>query len=320
MAIDTLRLVEHYIDSNWRKAGGQNIWIRCPNPEHDDDGARPRCHLHLEKLLFNCFSCGAKGTLKSALRMKHAPPEILDSIQVARFIPPRDSALTPEVFLPEPILGAFDHPPTDWPFIDLAANGTPLSEDWLVYAEQLPEHGIGYDFKHHRVTIPIRDGKGRLVAISGRTTVGASNKYIIYKRELEDQTPRNYAPKTHNYLWREWLLDDSNGPIIVTEGFKACLYCVLCGYNNTVAILGNKASSEQLLKLARLGKPVWFMLDNDVAGRSGTQVSAITLYRKGIDVRIVQYDTHQPDGLNKQQLARALASPLTMMQARMNRT
>jgi DNA primase len=56
---------------------------------------------------------------------------------------------------------------------------------------------------------------------------------------------------------------DGNAYLIITEGFKACLWLLQCGYTNTVALMGSSLSEKQASLLHRLRVRVVLFLDND---------------------------------------------------------
>jgi len=267
----------------------------CPNPEHLDL-SRENCSVSLTKQLFNCFACGAKGHLSKALKWKKAPKFVLDAVASTK----TDSLINrqPEVirYLDEDILFAYEHTPSAW-----------IEEGFD--PKILKQHGIGYDHYLNRITVPIRDVFGNLVAVSGRNLdKGAIGKYKVYKTELGEFAPSNYRPKVHDHLWRAHLLSSSSDPIIVVEGYKAALWLVQCGLNSTVAIMGSHMSEDQVNLISRLTDEVWLMLDMDQAGRSGQNKSAINLYRRGLTVRYVTYatDVKQPDDLTMCEVHKSL--------------
>ena len=285
-SIDTLDLIIHYIDPQPKKSGHGNVFVMCPNPEHLDL-SRENCSVSLTKQLFNCFACGAKGHIAKALNWKKAPNFIIDAVSSMRSSPL--ISMQPDVchYLDEDILFAYNHVPQQW--IDEGFDPKLLSE-----------HGIGYDHYLNRITIPIRDVFGNLVAISGRNLDESSiGKYKVYKTELGDFEPLNYRPRVHDHLWRANLLEDSSDPLVVVEGYKAALWLVQCGLTSTVAIMGSHMSEDQTNLVSRLTDEVWLMLDMDEAGRRGQNKSAINLYRRGLTVRYVEYATNvkQPDDL-----------------------
>lgn len=307
---DVCRIVEVFLDARWKPSTFGNVFIRCPHPDHNDSS--PSCHVSLEKLVFNCFACGAKGTLGYALKLKGAPPSVLDLLprpdELQRALPPvvRDDVLD------EAILACYDTSPEPW----LAAG---FSDDVL------REHEIGFDRYNKRVTVPIRDAEGKLRAISGRDVAGADARYKVYRTELMDFMPHGYAPRVHDYLWRWHVASREQGPVIVTEGFKACMWLAQCGVMGGVALMGAQMSDRQAQLLADAGRPVWLMLDLDDAGRRGQRESAIKLYRRQVDVYHVCYahargrgharaSVRQPDDVEIEALYETLTNPVPHME------
>ena len=282
--MDALQLVEMFIDADWKRSTSGNVFVRCPSPDHNDGS--PSCHLSIEKRVFNCFSCGAKGTLATALRWRRAPESIINlvaDLPASPFIG-REQSESP--LLDESLLYAYDHAPEPW----IRAGFAP---------QLLAEHEIGFDILNNRVTIPVRNAEGGLVAIVGRNMVGDA-KYKVYRSEFGEFEPRGYAPKVHDHLWRYHRLDPRDrGCVVVVEGYKAALHLVQSGCSATVALLGARISEAQIDLLSQLGRPVTLFLDNDEAGRRGQQDAEIKLYRKGLDVRTATYvsDVKQPDDL-----------------------
>ena len=284
--IDTLEIIQHYIDPAPKKSGAENVFVRCPSPDHDDS-SRENCSVSLTKQLFNCFACGAKGHLTTALRWRNAPEHIINAVSSTQTRPLNIKLTERDSFLDNDLLFAYAHEPTEW-----------ISDGFS--PSLLEQHQIGYDHYLNRITIPIRDVFGNLIAISGRNlSPNAHGKYKVYKSELGEFEPLRYAPRVHDHLWRAHLLENTSNPIVVVEGYKAALWLVQCGILSTVAIMGSKVSDAQADLLSRLTDEVWLMLDGDEAGRRGQHFSAIKLYRAGIDVKCVQYarDVRQPDDL-----------------------
>lgn len=282
--MDALQLVEMFIDADWRRSTSGNVFVRCPSPDHNDGS--PSCHLSLEKRVFNCFSCGAKGTLSMALKWRRAPESIINLVADLPTSPFIGMESTGSPLLDESILYAYDHEPKPW--IDAGYD-----------AQLLAEHEIGFDILNNRVTIPVRNAEGGLVAIVGRNMSGDA-KYKVYRSEFGEFEPRGYAPKVHDHLWRYHRLDhEETCPIVVVEGYKAALHIVQSGYFPTVALLGARISDAQVNLLSDLNRPVILFLDNDEAGRRGQRDAEIKLYRQGLDVYTAPYGSNvkQPDNL-----------------------
>ncbi|MGA1354784.1 MAG: toprim domain-containing protein, partial [Candidatus Limnocylindrus sp.] len=287
-----LDLVERGVFGPMWSREGAEVKIQCPSPDHDDHN--PSCFLNLEKQVFNCFSCGARGHVTKALRWLGLPVSDIAQLELSKlpqYVPPAP----PLVYLDDVVLGAWDYVPYQW--IDAG-----LDEQILA------QHQIGYDCVNHRITVPIRDRYGRLLCVSGRATQpGQEPRYKIYKTELGDCLPDGYKPRKGAVLWRQHMLPPSD-EVIVAEGFKAAMWLVQHGYHSVVATMGKNVTNEQVGLLCSLRRRVFIFFDEDEAGRKGSKELGITLYRSGIDVRYVTYtDGKSPDDLTPCEIAHALS-------------
>lgn len=285
----------------YKQSTNNNIFIKCPSPDHNDNS--PSCHLDLTKKVFICFSCGAKGTLETALRWKNAPRELVSVIAETKKDYYKKTPQHREDVLDESVLYAWDYSPKEW--IDDGFD-----------PEILRSHEIGYDPFHHAITIPIRNESGELIGVSARSLSGQGPRYKIYKSELMDYCPSGYAPRVHDYVWRYHRVPKTADRLIVVEGFKACLKLVQHGEEGAVALLGKMMSEAQRGILASDGRRVYLMLDNDEAGRKGQEIIAIMLSKTGTDTWLVDYSTRQPDELTKEELESSLRNALPLLQWR----
>lgn len=290
-----LDLVERGVFGPMWSRDGAEVKIQCPSPDHDDHN--PSCFLNLEKHVFNCFSCGARGHIAKALKWLGLPVTDIAQLELSklpRYVPPAP----PLVYLDDTVLGAWDYVPYDW--IDAGLDERVLAE-----------HQIGYDCVNLRITVPIRDRYGRLLCVSGRATQrGQEPRYKIYKTELGDCLPNGYRPRKGAVLWRQHMLEQGDD-LIVVEGFKAAMWLVQHGYKHVVATMGKNVTNEQIGLMCSLRRRVYVFFDEDDAGRKGAAELGITLYRQGIDVRYVCYeDGKSPDDLSPCEIAHALTEAL----------
>ena len=298
--MDVKDIIKEYF-GEYKLSTNNNVFIKCPSPDHADRS--PSCHLDLNKKVFICFSCGARGTLETALRWKKAPIELVSLISESKGIHHKKTYKVVEQLVDECVLYAWDNPPEAW--IDEGLD-----------SEVLREHEIGFDKYNENITIPIRNENGELVAISGRTMKSYGPRYHIYKSELMDYCPDGYNPRIHDYLWRYHKVPKDANKLLIVEGFKGCLKCVQNGELGTVALLGKMISDAQARLILSDGRPAYLMLDNDEAGRKGLQEIAIILSKLGVDVWVVQYSQKQPDRLTKPELVSSLENALPLLQWR----
>jgi hypothetical protein len=153
---------------------------------------------------------------------------------------------------------------------------------------------IGFDRRNERTTFPLRDLYGNLAGFSGGATKeGQWPKYKVYQGKRFDLNSRltlpgdfgpmfdeqfpGYTCENHSLLWnydrvypRVTEMSDSSATVYGVEGFKACLWMLMAGFQNTVALMGSYVSDIQQRLLHRLGCRVVLFLDNDEAGRKAT--------------------------------------------------
>jgi DNA primase len=87
--------------------------------------------------------------------------------------------------------------------------------------------------------------------------------------------------------------------VALVEGYKACMWVHQAGIKDVVALQTNRMSYEQRWVLEKIGAPVYLMLDNNAAGWQGMGEISKELGKK-MTVKIVDYDTEQPDGLTEE--------------------
>jgi DNA primase len=170
--------------------------------------------------------------------------------------------------LPEYVLGAYDRCPLQ------------LVEDGFT-EETLARYDVGFDRNSNRITFPVRDHMGRLVAISGR----ASDEGVIPKYKVYDAAPptktkpagelhgvvEDYVPNNRDYLYgfndvypiRFFNPNEKHAPLIVVEGYKACLWLRQLGFAHTVALQGSSMTPAQRRQLNKLRGPYYIFLDHE---------------------------------------------------------
>lgn len=338
-----LAVVERHLPGPFKRSGTTNIITKCPFHKGGQE-RKPSFSINLEKGLFHCFTgdCGLSGDLDRLLRLlKLGPTQIeaelksvrpvleqnrqLHRIEKAHAFIDRDPFKAPFAF-PESILGVFEFSPGL--LIEQGFNPTILKQQ-----------EIGYDISANRIMYPIRDLYGSLAGFSGGITPLTEKyrdeKYRVYQgkrqnhlgqwlqsdygawfddwfREWFDISSTEYRFENRNYLWgfhevwERWCNDPGSvDKIYVVEGYKARLWMLQAGFQNTVALQGSYISDLQQQALHRTGSHIVLCLDNDSAGRGATLKIADYLWRPMYGrISVIQYpqedldsgvDT-QPDG------------------------
>lgn len=297
-----------------RLVGNNNIISLCPF--HSEQS--PSFCMSAQNGLWLCYACGAKGNLKQFL-LRVGISETLLPIRYASALEEarknkkaEPNPIRPKVLAEEPLtedlLGLFNKYPTS-----------------LLNAGFLPEtlnfFEVGFDNQHFRITYPLRDLKGNLLGISGRQLDGADGpKYKVYTKEYKTWgLPERPEVSKSSILWNahnlySYVHFGKNPPfVVVVEGYKACMWVWQAGIKDVVALQGNRMSYEQKWILQKIGAPVHLMLDNNSPGWSGMAAVGKELLGS-LTVRIVDYDTEQPDQLTEDQVQTSAACAKDYMQ------
>ena len=301
-------------------------------PFHDDHS--PSFWLNVNNGLWICFSCGLRGNLRSFLTRSGLSGTALDEAispvqglietqqtleknkRRAKFL---SDPFLGEVILKESLLGMYDYKPR----MMVNAGFDP---------KLLRRLGVGYDHRLRRVTFPLRDLYGNLIGVSGRATVNgdvprykvyrggyrdSSGQYVVgdFGENFDDEYP-NFQVKSHRYLWNAHnaypiILQDEKGwePLVIVEGFKACLWLIQHGFPATVALMGASMSEDQRNLIARMsGNPIVLFLDNDDAGRKATLKEGKRLRPLVNELLVAEYPPglEAPDDLDSIQIRRAI--------------
>jgi hypothetical protein len=301
-----------------QKGSGANFTGYCPL--HGEIPGRSKRSFSVNVLTgqWFCFAGCGGGGLPSLLKKLGKPSDYVDR-SMERLKPHLQKAnqkkpsvlntgglFRVKVHVPERILGLYESCPTS--LLDAGFDERVL---W--------DHDVGYDEERRRLTFPIRDLVGDLAGIMGRHTdpveVERYGKYRFYTTELRQFGVTDPINKG-DFLWRwdkvyaKYQATSERPLIYVAEGFKACLWMVQHGYEDTVALMGTSMSETQKLFLQRIGGPVVWCLDNNRAGIAGTVRNSYRL--RGIQQWVLNYPESaiQPDDISPEQLHEATQSSL----------
>lgn len=196
----------------------------------------------------------------------------------------------PEVFIEEHVLESM----------------APLSQEALEYllkerqllASTVTDWGLRWHPQTRRIAIPIRDYKGRLVGISGRTISPTVRPKFIHSEGYNRD----------RYLYGEHkLLESGSGTGIVVEGFFDAMHLWQNGYK-AVAILGSYPSKMQVEKMVRFFGDIVVLPDGDTAGMDAAErVRDALKHRMPVRIAPMQKGL-DPDDLSPLDLAEALGT------------
>lgn len=119
-----------------------------------------------------------------------------------------------------------------------------------------------YDRFRDRITFPIHDRRGRVVAFGGRVIGKGEPKYLN-----SPETPVFQKRRELYGLYQVIRSNQNVNRILVVEGYMDVVALAQFSVNNAVASLGTATTSEQLETLFKTSPEVVFCYDGDAAGR-----------------------------------------------------
>jgi len=140
-----------------------------------------------------------------------------------------------------------------------------------------------YDNFRDRITVPIRDPAGRVIAFGGRSLGAGLPKYL--------NSPDTVLYKKSLHLFG---LDLSKQDIrrrecaILVEGYFDCIVPFQAGFRNVVASLGTSLTDGQVKLLRRYTRQVILAYDSDQAGLRAALRCVQLLLEGGLRVNVVQ--------------------------------
>ena len=285
-SLDFERVLRHYGVEVKRK--GKQHHGFCPLPNHQGKKNSPSFSANLERGIFQCFGCGAKGNLLefAVLMEKRSLDSGSDVREVALKLQAAFHPASAGKKKPSPAKQP-ESPPPDDPEQQTVINAPldfelkrlepkhPHLETRGFTPDTVAHFGLGFCAKGllaGRIAIPIHRQDGKLLAYCGRL---ADDKQIG-----PDQPKYKFPPKRERegvvYEFRKTLVVYNGnripGPVeklAVVEGFASVWWITQMGFPNVVAVMGWSCSEEQGSIIASLVRPdgrVWVVPDGDEAG------------------------------------------------------
>lgn len=284
------RALEELARNNLRLVTLKEQYISAACPFHKEgQERRPSFWINRDHGGWGCFACPERGADPQRLFTRLGVPALIverlleegvrqtrleaEAERAQRALRARDE-FRGEHVLPDHVLGVWDYCPRA--LLDAGFD-----------QQLLRTHDVGFDRERQRITFPLRDLYGQLVGISGRSVDGAEPKYLIYRgrttiegrqrdNELGSWFPDYSNEGVRNHLWRSHLVHQRveqglTERLIVVEGYKACLWLVQNGHLDTLALIGSRMTRVQERVIRKFARPVWLLLDNNEAGRTGTK-------------------------------------------------
>lgn len=297
----------------------------CPLPNHNGKKNSPSFSVNLERGIFQCFGCGAKGNVLefAALMEKVDPKDGAALRRVAgelqkRFCPELgDGGATkktppdkPEKTEPKESLPIIINQPLDFELKGLDAKHPYLTSRGFT-PETVKFFGLGFCSRgllKDRVAILLHDRDGRLIGYAGRVvddgTITEDNPRYRFPGKRERDGKRFEFRKTR-FLYNGFRFKAPLDDLIVVEGFTAVWWLHQNGLPDVVGTMGSDCSERQADLIISLVKPngrVWIVPDGDKAGERVAQ-SLLVQVSPHRFVRWVKLDDgRQPTDLSGEQL------------------
>lgn len=325
--LDFEQVLRHYKVEIKRK-GNQHHGF-CPLPNHNGKRNSPSFSANLDRGIFQCFGCGAKGNvIEFSAHMEGVP--LSDGTQFRELAIRLQERFCPEVGnsptaqgKPEP-KRVKKEPKTELPRIinaplNFELKGLNSEHPYLrnrAFTQATIDHfGLGFcsrGYLKNRVAIPLQDHAGKLVGYAGR---------VVDDSKINEDNPRYLLPGDRErdgniyefrktlFLYNGYRIKGPLDRLFVVESFTATWWLVQNSIPNVVGTMGADCSDKQGELIVSLVKPdgqVWALTDGDPAGgRCATNIMThVAPHRL---VRWVKLDDgKQPTDLSGQELKQRL--------------
>ena len=294
----------------------------CPLPSHNWKKNSPSFSANLEKGIFQCFGCGAKGNLLefAAMMGKVDPKDGTAFRKVAgelqkRFCPEHGGS---QEIAKKPV--AKPDKPTELSVVvnaplDFELKGLDAKHPYLFnrgFSQDTIDHfGLGFCLRgslKDRLAIPLHDHAGTLIGYAGRVVDDATISEDNPRYRLPSKRERDgkiFEFRKTLFLYNGFRVKAPVNDLIVVEGFTSVWWLVQNGLLPVVGTMGADCSERQAELIVSLVKPdghVWIAPDGDKAGERHAQ-TLLTLLSPHRFMRWVKMaDGRQPTDLSGEEL------------------
>ena len=274
------------------KAKGVQHHGYCPLPKHKGKKNSVSFSANLEKGIFNCFGCGAKGNLLDfAALMQGLDPESGADVRTAALAlqeafrlgtpqpeakpKPKERKVTEEQAELHDLRVAVNAP-LDFELKNLDARHPYLDKRGFD-GDTIAHFGLGYCAKGMlagRIAIPLHaHATGKLIGYAGRlvdnTAIREDNPKYRFPGAREREGVKHEFRKSE-ILYNSNRLKSPVAQLVVVEGFASVWWLHQMGISNVVALMGWAVSEEQTKIVTELVHPTGRIVvvgDGDDAGK-----------------------------------------------------
>lgn len=295
----------------------------CPLPNHKGGGSSPTFSANLERGIFQCFGCGAKGSvLDFAILMEGTNPNDGRAVrkvalklrrELVRDIMPVNS----KRFVPKPtplgarkgILPVLVNAPLDFELKDLETDHLWLLETGLT-AMTIAHFGIGYCSRgmlKGRFAIPLHDANGQLVGYAGQSidpdTSGKSSPEYLFPNTRE-RNGKIYEFRKSALLYNRHRIRKLCEDLVVVSWFPSVWWLHEHGFA-AIAVMGSECSEEQIKEIVSCVKPsgrLWLMPDGGKEGDLLAQRLLLGLSPHRFTRWVKLVDGQRPEALSAEEI------------------
>ena len=251
---------------------GKDFVVSCLNPEHDD--GNPSMLVDQITGIFNCFSCGFKGSLFVHFGEK------------ASFLHLRRELLKKKIREKRAESVGLSFPPNALPYV---GNWRDIRPETYRKFEAFQEH----DTFIGRIVFPVRDISGKIVAFNARHMTGGTPKYMI-------NPPGARMPLFPSKV------EPIQGSVILVEGIYDMINLHDKGLTNAVCCFGTRNINEDKLSILRLQgvEEAIVFLDGDEAGQTAAVKVKELCEKTDLLTRNINLEGKDPGGLSMSQVER----------------
>lgn len=289
--LDFEKVLQHYGVKITRK-GNQHHGF-CPLPKHDGNKKSASFSANLERGIFQCFACKAKGNvIDFAAYMQKLDPENGEHIRKValelqeRFCPSNSQPEKEKPTAPAPVevkRGEANTEPHSLTVVnarlDFELKGLDPKHPYLsgrgFSSETIHHFGLGYcsrGFLAGRIAIPLHNQSSELIGYAGRLVDDAriseeNPKYLFPSKRERSGVIQDFDES--RLVYNGHRIAEPVDQLIVVRGFASVWWLWQTGYSNVVGLMSCACSDEQANILATLTKStghVWLMSTEDGAG------------------------------------------------------
>lgn len=314
--IDVEDLVKYFYDEGkirkYRSEANGNIQITCPKLHYKYNKNTGELEEHYEKrpslgimvdepYLFNCYSCGFRGSIEWLV----AEVLQINILEASRWLSQRydfdgdykrriDEKARLRLKAYDELWGKEEqmkeYPESYFkPFRKIHR----YTLDRGFSKEIAVKYEIGYDKSQRRIVMPVRNKAGFIVGLYGRTIDNdALVKYLVFNYTDEFKV---VGFDRGQVVFRNKTSNRKKSALVVESGLDVpwADQQDITDKVDVVAILGSKMTKRQAEELSEY-EEVILALDNDFAGRKGTEI-AIRLLKNRTKVTVAEYPNDNKD-------------------------